>query len=43
MCLAIVKFLEEEILAGTDMPTILSMLKIMKEHKDESFIESRIL
>jgi len=35
MCLAIVKFLEEELLEGYDMPMILTSLKIMKEHKDE--------
>lgn len=36
ICLAIVKFLEESILSGSDMPTILTTFKLMKEHKDES-------
>jgi len=40
MALAIIKFLEDEILASYDMPMILTTLKIMKEHKDENMNEN---
>ena len=45
MTLAILKFLEEEILLGYDMPMILTTLKVMKEHKEEGLgnIEHKIL
>lgn len=39
MCLAIVKFLEDSILQASDMPSILTTLKIMKEHKDENMMD----